>query len=199
MANLCFVSDGLPLPPAAFQSDADLFSVNRFAHAIILVKHSLESKEHFTNGLRHAQPMEEKSINAVVAENLRYWMGERKLKQASLAEKAHVSQKTISNVLNPEQRAKGTSGKEPSAKLTELGRIANVLHVEVWQLTRPISESERAMYEAIEAAYKQLRASAGSATPTQGTAPPSSQDKADYKRLTTTPRPRKKPGGRKSA
>lgn len=191
MANLCFVSDGLPRAPTPFQPEPDLFSVNRFAHAVILVKHSLESKEHFTNPLRHAQPMEEKSINEVVAESVRYWMDERKLKQTPLAEKAHVSQKTISNVLHPDQRSKSKSGKEPSVKLTELARIAQVLDVEVWQLIRPISDSERKMYEAIEVAYKKLLASAIPVTQTQEAAAPNDQDKAAYEASKLPPRRRK--------
>ena len=98
-----------------------------------------------------------KSINVVVAENLAYWMEQAELKQAALAERAGVSQKTISNYLNPEQRSGGSTGKEPSAKLAELDKIAKALAIEVWQLTRQMSESERAMYEAIEKAYRDMR------------------------------------------
>ena len=98
-------------------------------------------------------------INEVVARNLDYWMKQAGIKQAALAEKAGVSQKTISNYLKPGQRTEGTTGKEPSAKLAELDKIAKALHVEVWQLTRQMTARERIMYAAIEKAYAELRES----------------------------------------
>lgn len=97
------------------------------------------------------------SINQVLASNLRYWMDNAELSQAALAEKAGVSQKTISNYLNPEQRDSGKTGREPSAKLAELDRIAAALSIGVWQLVRQMTDSERKMYEAIEQHYKTLR------------------------------------------
>lgn len=101
-----------------------------------------------------------KHINRVVADNLAYWMGEAKVTQAALAERAGVSQKTISNYLNPDQRAEGSKGKQPSPKLTELSLIADALHIQVWQLTREMTVKERALYEAIERAYQDLLISA---------------------------------------
>jgi transcriptional regulator with XRE-family HTH domain len=97
------------------------------------------------------------SINRVLARNLAYWMSEAKLTQSALAEKAGVSQKTISNYLNPDQRVEGSKGKEPSAKLTELDKIANALAIGVWQLLRDQTDSERRMYRAIEEHYANLR------------------------------------------
>jgi transcriptional regulator with XRE-family HTH domain len=96
------------------------------------------------------------SINRVLARNLAYWMEQATLTQSALAEKAGVSQKTISNYLNPQQRQEGATGKEPSAKLTELEKIAKALSVSVWQLVREMTPSERKMYEAIERAYEEL-------------------------------------------
>lgn len=159
MADLRPVCDGLPVTPTALQLNPYLFAVDGFAHRAILVKYSLESKEHFTNSLRHSQRVA-KSINLVVAENLAHWMNNAGIKQAALAEKAGVSQKTVSNFLNPGQRTETTSGKEPSAKLSELERIAKALAIEVWQLTREIPENEREMYEAFEKAYAKLKESA---------------------------------------
>jgi len=105
-----------------------------------------------------------KSINAVVAENLAYWIEKAGFtSQTALAEKAGVSQKTVSNYLNPEQRLNGGEGKERSAKLTELASIAAALGVEVHQLTRPMTASERQFYEALERAYLDLRESARAA------------------------------------
>ncbi len=123
--------------------------------------YSLNVKEHFPYWAGHPRAMSGKTINQVVADNLRYWMAQAKMTQAALAEKAGVDQKTISNYLNPEQRTEGSRGKEPSARLSELDKVARALRVELWQLTRSMSARERAMYEAIERAYSELRASAG--------------------------------------
>lgn len=93
---------------------------------------------------------EDTSINGVVARNLAYWMREKQLTQQALAERAGVSQKTISNYLNPNQRISGSKGKEPSAKLTELSNIADALGIGVWQLLRAMTASERELYAAVD-------------------------------------------------
>lgn len=110
---------------------------------------------------------EDSKINQVLARNLAYWMGEAKLTQAALAEKAGVSQKTISNYLNPEQRAEGSKGKEPSAKLTELAKIAEGLHIGVWQLLREMTPSQRKMYQSIEDHFASLREEVAAAVAAQ--------------------------------
>lgn len=157
MTDLRLRDDGLPLAAPLLQHGPH-GKVKRLVHTPILGKFSSDGKEHFTKRLGHAQPMSEKdSINQVLAENLAHWMGERKLTQNALAEKAGVSQKTISNYLNPEQRVDGAKGKEPSAKLTELNRIAGALGVGVWELVRRMSERERALYTAIEKQYEGVR------------------------------------------
>lgn len=163
MADLGPVGYVLPITPAGLQDALDLL-VQGFVHSPILVKDSWQVKEQITRRLRHPRDMPEKSINEVVAENLAYWMGQAGMSQTALAEKAGVSQKTISNYLNPGQRTEGSTGKQPSAKLTELDRIARALSVQVWQLTREMSERERKLYEAIEKAYNDLRESSASAT-----------------------------------
>lgn len=94
----------------------------------------------------------------MVAENLAHWMAERSMNQSALAEKAGVDQKTISNYLNPKQRTEGSKGKEPSARLTELDKVAKALRVEVWQLTRHMTPRQRALYDVLEKAYIGLQA-----------------------------------------
>jgi transcriptional regulator with XRE-family HTH domain len=176
-------SDGSPIALSDHQDGLD-FNVESGFHAGTLVNNSLSVKEHITKSLVQPQAMQEKSINHVVAANLLRWMGEADVTQSALAEKAGVSQKTISNYLNPGQRDEGTSGKQPSAKLTELDRIAKALHIEVWQLTRQMSIIERKMYEAIEIAYENLRASA---VPAPGIA-----DAAEYERIKNSQLPRRR-------
>lgn len=98
-----------------------------------------------------------KPINQVVAENLAFWMQEGGFtSQQALADKSGVSQRTIANYLRPDLRDDTNSGKAPSAKLTELGKLATALEIEVWQLLRQMTPQERAFYDKIEAAYKEI-------------------------------------------
>lgn len=101
--------------------------------------------------------MEKKSINDVFAENLAALMLRKDVNQPTLSAMSKVSQKTVSNYLNPGQRVVGSNGKQPSAKLTELEMIATALGVDPWQLLRPLNSDQRAAYEAIEAAFKALQ------------------------------------------
>jgi transcriptional regulator with XRE-family HTH domain len=173
MADLGSFHDRLPVAAPLFKQFADFDVEAVLWHGSdILGKFSLKHKEHFTKGLGHPDAMKEGgTINRVLARNLAYWMGEARLTQAALAEKAGVSQKTISNYLNPDQRVEGSKGKEPSAKLTELNNIAAALGVDLWQLLREMSESERLMYAAIEDAYIRLVHSAQTSATEHGTAP----------------------------
>lgn len=155
MADFCFGGNHLPFAFPGVQQLAD-GGIERFVHRTTLVKDSSLVKEQFTRWLGHALPMREKSINQVVAENLAYRMEKAGMSQSSLAAKAGVSQKTISNYLNPEQRTEGSKGKQGSPKLWELERVAQALGAEVWELTRRMTERERAMYDAIEKAYRGL-------------------------------------------
>lgn len=100
--------------------------------------------------------MSEKSINEVFAENLKFYMGKQKLSQPALAEKCKVSQKTISNCLNPSQRDAGASGAERSATLAKVATLAKALGVEPWKMLRSFTDQERAAYEQIEAAFRAL-------------------------------------------
>lgn len=162
VADLSLLSNSLPVTPAALQEGPD-FDVERFFHSDgILVKVCRSRKQHITSHSGHASNMvplqKQKSINQVVAENLAYWVEQRGFTQVALAAKAGVSQKTVSNYLNPQQRTEGATGKEPSAKLSELARIADALGVEVWQLTRPADDDEeRAMFQSLEEMMDKLR------------------------------------------
>lgn len=99
-----------------------------------------------------------KPINEVLAANLAFFMKEKKLTQASLGSKAGLAQRTIGNYLKPELRqSESKSGKPPSAKLTEVEKIAVALEVEVWELLRPLSPAERVFYRQIEESFDQLR------------------------------------------
>lgn len=115
--------------------------------------------------------MDKLPINDVLAANLQHFMKERGFTQTSLSKKSGVSQGTVANYLNPHvRRTQSKSGKPPSAKLTEVEKISEVLGVQVWELLRPITPQEREFYKQIEASFEQLRRLAQS--PAAAAAPP---------------------------
>ena len=100
--------------------------------------------------------MAEQSINQVFAKNLEAIMNRKELSQMALATKSGVSQKTVSNYLNPGQRPAGAKGKQASAKLTEIALIAAALEVPPWRLLRPLDEKQSVVYDAVESAISKL-------------------------------------------
>lgn len=105
-------------------------------------------------------------INEVLAVNLAHFMKEKGFTQSSLGRKAGIAQRTIGNYLKPELRqAESKSGKPASAKLTEVEKIADGLGVEVWELLRPISPTEREFHRQIEESFDKLRKSAAGLQP----------------------------------
>lgn len=80
-----------------------------------------------------------KSINVVLAEALKHYMGDH-WTPYSLAKKSGVAEGTIRNYLAPEKRQPSASGKEPSAKLTEVEMLAEALGVEFCDLTTDATE-----------------------------------------------------------
>ncbi len=83
-----------------------------------------------------------KSINVVLAEALKHYMGDH-WTPYSLAKKSGVAEGTIRNYLAPEKRQPSASGKEPSAKLTEVEMLAEALGVEFCDLTTDATEAQR--------------------------------------------------------
>lgn len=74
--------------------------------------------------------MPPKTLNQVLAENLRRLRDERGMSNNTLGAKAGVSPRTIANYLAPEEAGtQPTSGKERSAKLAEVQLIAAALGV----------------------------------------------------------------------
>lgn len=105
-------------------------------------------------------------INQVLAANLTYFMGQRKLSQSALSRRVGVAQRTIGNYMNPDLRDPvGKTGKPRSAKLSELELIAAGLGVEVWELLRPLTPAEREFYRQIEESFTRLRNIAPSLEP----------------------------------
>jgi transcriptional regulator with XRE-family HTH domain len=103
--------------------------------------------------------MVKEPINQVLASNLRYFMqGSDYKTQQALAARCGMAQRTIGNYLNPKLRLTGSKGKEPSANLAQLQSIAEALGVEVWQLLRPMTATQRVVYRKIEEAFAEVLA-----------------------------------------
>lgn len=96
----------------------------------------------------------EKPINDVIADNLAFFMAERGLNQSTLAAASGIGQTTIGMYLKPSLRQPSKSGKQPSAKVTELAQIAAALGIQSWQLMREMTPRERAFYAKVEEAYR---------------------------------------------
>lgn len=120
-------------------------------------------QQHFATVSRETVVAMKTPINNVLAENLAHFMREKGLNQVSLSKRCGVAQRTIGNYLKPEARAAGKMGKEPSAKLSEVALIAEGLDIEVWQLLRKMTDSERVLYSSVERAFKELLANANAA------------------------------------
>lgn len=87
--------------------------------------------------------MEQKSINEVLAANLREAMEARGWSQVRLAKESRVAQTTISLYLTPDRRKPGASGKVPSGKLSEVEAMAQALGLAYWELLMPMNEDQR--------------------------------------------------------
>lgn len=129
-----------------------------FAHADTLAKYCYEIKQPIALIEGHDCCMTakavEKPINDVIADNLAFFMAERGLNQSTLAAASGIGQTTIGMYLKPSLRQPSKSGKQPSAKVTELAQIAAALGIQSWQLMREMTPRERAFYAKVEEAYR---------------------------------------------
>jgi hypothetical protein len=112
-------------------------------HVGSIAKFCGECKQHFAFSLWHPFDMG-KPVNQIVSEALVYFMGD-KWNPTTLGRRAGVSPNTVKNYREPQTREAGASGKAPSAKLTELELLANVLGLEVADLVTDQTNAERAL------------------------------------------------------
>lgn len=150
------IGDGLPIAAALAQQLSN-GHVQGCIHAANLSKLCSNRKQLIASPRRNTRDVA-KSINEVLAENLEYFRKLRGFKsQKALGDKAGLSQTAIGYYLHPERRSKGKSGREASAKLAEVEQLARALSVEIWELLRDMSPSEREFYGHVEDAYRKLR------------------------------------------
>lgn len=158
MADARSVGNCSPITSTAFQ--LGLYAgIDSSGHSPILVKHSCAVKEQITKWMGDPRGVSENSrepISEIVASNLDVLMKQAQLSQPALALKAGVSQKTISNYLNPQQRVVSASGKVPGPKLEELNKIADALDVPLWRIVKKWDPRELRFYERMEQLWAEM-------------------------------------------
>jgi hypothetical protein len=153
MAHIAVLGHGHPVAAPVFQQVADFDIEGLGVHAASVAKFCGARKQHFAPGVAHTLLVAEKTETQIVAEALRYYMGDR-WNNTTLGKAAEVSANTIANCLDPDKRAPSASGKVPSVKVTELGRIARALGLTAADLlTDATDEERRATYRKRAAAY----------------------------------------------
>lgn len=110
---------------------------------------------------------ETKTLNEILAENLRYFMAKAEMTQAQLGKLSDMGQTTVSLYLAPHRRLTGKTGKEPSAKLAEVQRLAQALRVEPWELLRPLTPAQREFYRGVDGLLAERAGKVDSDGPTQ--------------------------------
>lgn len=151
IADAGFVGDLSPGPATGSECGHGLVGDFR-AHASTIAKLCYMHKQHIASKVLDTHGMKDKTINDVLAENLRTVMTAKKVVQLKLAKLSGIGQTTISLYLSPERRQPSKSGKIPSAKLTEIEALASALDVSVPKLLSPGLKLEQPVFVPTEAA-----------------------------------------------
>lgn len=151
--------DTRPIPAAATQAVAQI-GIKAHAHLVSVAKFYELSKQHFATAGGKTAPMDDtpkKPANQILSEALEYFMNPY-WSNVSLAQASGVAEGTIRNYRTPEKRGQGKSGKEPSAKVTELEAIANAMGLLIIDLLEDMSVDKRkALHRQRAAEYYQRK------------------------------------------
>lgn len=90
-------------------------------------------------------------ITQTLATNLAYFMTEKHITQKELAQRSGVGQTTISLYLNPNSRNATATGKAPSPVLARVEALAGALDVQLWELLRPLTPTQRDLVKSVDA------------------------------------------------
>lgn len=137
MGHLGTRGDGPPIAAPRFQQPTNL-GIEIEAHSAIIAKLCANSKQHIARQAKQSIAMTPKSLNQNLAANLARLMQAQRLSESELGRKAKVAANTIGNYLEPQLTPKG---KERSAKLVEVEKIATALGVTAMDLLAPSTEA----------------------------------------------------------
>ena len=163
----------IPAPPLKLRSD---LNVKFSAHAGIIAKFCDSGKQHFAHDGGQSPRMATKTLNQVLGANLAAQMAKKGVSALALSRKAGVAPNTIGNYLRAgepgaEKSVSPGSGKEKSAKLTEVEMLAGALGIEpVALLTDPDAAAEKARQIA-QAVAQAMGVTDRDATKDEGTVP----------------------------
>jgi transcriptional regulator with XRE-family HTH domain len=173
MADLRPFSDLRPIAPALLQRIAD-FDVKVFAHAPIIAKFCETGKQHIASAPCDSLDMGAKTLNQVLGTNLKAILDARGLSNLALSKMAGVSANTIGNYIKAgedgaDREISPSSGKERSAKLTEVEMIAAALDVDPLSL---LTDPQVAAAKARQVAAAVAKAMAAPAAQIEGQTAP---------------------------
>lgn len=120
---------GLPFAALALQQVPDR-DIQVGAHTLIIAKFCASYTQHFAHQATDSGLMNRKSLNQSLALNLERIMRARNLSARQLGQMTGLAPNTIGNYLKATGDQFTSKGKERSAKLTEVQRLADALNVD---------------------------------------------------------------------
>lgn len=134
-----------PISSARTSVSRGVFIPHRIATDCYLSKQPIATRPENSASMKNAP------ITQTLAANLAYFMSEKHVTQQDLAKKSGVGQTTISLYLNPESRNATATGQAPSPVLARVAALASALDVELWELLRPLTPTQRDLVKSVDA------------------------------------------------
>jgi hypothetical protein len=141
VADARLVGDALPLTTARLQS-VPHSDIKGGVHGSSVAKFCDFNKQHFATPVRHSGRMGKKSANQVLAEALTFFKDAQGWNYTTLGRKAGLVANTIKNYCSAEREV-SPSGKERSAKLTEIEQLAEAMDLQVVDLLTDATDDDR--------------------------------------------------------
>lgn len=148
MTDISLFGDASPVAAALLKQVAH-DGVEIVVHPANIAKLCALGKQHIASRIGQVQGMKSKSLNQVLAERLAQEMAARGLSAKRLGELAEVAPNTVSNYLKRADPTYSKSGKEQSAKLAEVERIAAALGLHALSLLTDPEEQQRRAQQAV--------------------------------------------------
>jgi transcriptional regulator with XRE-family HTH domain len=128
MTDAGTLCNAAPVAPAFLKIGSN-YGVQIGVHAHSIAKFCAVGKQHFAHLLPQSNAMEQRPLNQVLADRLTAAMEARGLSNNRLGKLAGVAPNTIANYKRRDKDSFTTKGKDQSAKLLEIERIATALGI----------------------------------------------------------------------